>query len=142
MNDTQANCRVFERYIEAFNSNDVDGWMGVLTDDFRLRGKGMPPSGIDHNIGKEDLCQNMTRYREQFRQTIHLTIDSIVCDGDRLAAECYSGAVLADGSTYANQYSFHVRFRDGLIAEMNEYCCTYTVKSQLRESGVGIGIEA
>jgi ketosteroid isomerase-like protein len=133
-----ANRRIFERYVKAFNANDIDGWFVLLADDFRLRGKGMPDSGIDHDINRDELRKNMTKYRGLFRETIQLSIDSIVCDGDRLAAECHSHAVLATGAPYANNYSFHVRFCDGKIAEMTEYCCTYSAKTRLRDTGVGI----
>lgn len=133
-----ANRRIFERYIEAFNANDIDGWFALLADDFRLRGKGLPESGIDHDIDRHELRENMTKYRGLFQKTIQLTIDSVVADGDLLAAECHSHAVLATGTPYANNYSFHIRFRDGKIAEMNEYCCTFSAKTRLRDTGVGI----
>lgn len=133
-----ANRRIFERYVEAFNANDIDGWFALLADDFRLFGKGMPDSGIDHDIGRHELRDNMIKYRGLFRETIQLTINSILCDGDHLAAECQSHAVLVTGAPYANNYSFHVGFRDGKITEMNEYCCTFSAKTRLRDTGVGI----
>ena len=46
------NRRIFERYVKAFNANDIDGWFALLADDFRLRGKGMPDSGINHDINR------------------------------------------------------------------------------------------
>ncbi len=137
-----ANRAVFEHYVRAFNANDIDGWMALLMDDFRLKGMGMPESGIDHDIDKNTLRDNMLKYKGLFKKTITLSINSIICEGDLLAAECQSTAILNDGTPYANRYCFHVSFRDGLISEMREYCCTFTAHGRLRQSGVGIGIEA
>jgi len=56
---------IVELYVERWNAGDIDGVVALLSDDFRLRGMGMPKSGIDHDIGREDLRANAQNYERR-----------------------------------------------------------------------------
>ena len=78
------NRKIFERYVEAFNANDIDGWASLLSNDFRLVGMGMPKSGIDHDITRDDViatCENTGTVPPD-----HTLRKTLICDDDQIAA--------------------------------------------------------
>jgi ketosteroid isomerase-like protein len=137
---SQSNKLIVLQYIDCWNAGDFDGCSLLLAENFRLLGKGMPESGIDHNIDKFKLIENAKRYEGVFQKRITLEVQAILAEGDAVAAQLRSSARLADGRDYANNYSFHVRLRDGKITDIDEYCCTYTVVHSLRAHGVGTNL--
>jgi hypothetical protein len=52
---------------------------------------------------------------------IHFTIDAIIAEGDRAAAEVRSTAKLVNGEDYAQIYVYTFAFRDGRIASVAEH---------------------
>ena len=53
-----------------------------------------------------------------------ITIDTVICEGDRCAVQAESNTVAANGKKYNNRYHFDIRFDGDKIAEVREYCDT------------------
>ena len=136
---TESNRAIAQQYFDYWNAGDMDGWIGLLADDFRLHGKGMPISGVNHDLTRDQLGAAISKRAHLYSEPLIMTIDAIVGDGDHVVVQAHSAARLYNGSDYANNYSIHVHFRAGKITLMEEYCCTYSVVKLLREQGVGLG---
>lgn len=54
-------------------------------------------------------------------EPIRFTVDAIICEGDRAAAEVRSQARLVNGEPYAMTYVYTFTFRDGRIARVTEH---------------------
>jgi hypothetical protein len=52
---------------------------------------------------------------------LHYTVDSVIAEGDRVAAEVHSQGVLHTGEAFANNYVFTFRIEGGKIAAVREY---------------------
>ncbi|MDE2597752.1 MAG: nuclear transport factor 2 family protein [Sphingomonadales bacterium] len=52
---------------------------------------------------------------------LHYTVDSLIAEGDRAAADVHAQGTLANGENFANSYAFTFRLRDGKIAAVREY---------------------
>jgi len=140
MDKATANKEIVRRYFNLVNRGEIGAYLALLAEDFVLRGHGMPASNLAYRFGKQDLAAHAADYEKRFAKRITLTIGDMIAEGDRVALEATSSAQLADGRPYGNQYSFHVLLRDGLIAEMDEYCCTYSVVKDLLSHGVGTAL--
>lgn len=64
-------------------------------------------------------------------EPIRFTIDAIICEGDRAAAEVRSEATLVNGEPYAMTYVYTFRFRDGRIASVAEHYNALVVQEKL-----------
>jgi ketosteroid isomerase-like protein len=53
-----------------------------------------------------------------------MTIDTVICEGDRCAVQAESNTTAANGKKYNNRYHFDIRFDGDKIAEVREYCDT------------------
>jgi uncharacterized protein len=53
-----------------------------------------------------------------------LTIESVICEGNRCAIQAESNTTAANGKKYNNMYHFDIRFDGDKIAEVREYCDT------------------
>ena len=53
-----------------------------------------------------------------------ITIDTVICEGDRCAVQAESNTTAANGKKYNNRYHFDIRFDGDKIAEVREYCDT------------------
>ena len=67
------------------------------------------------------------RVLDVFPKGIHFTIKELTAEGDRVAIEAESRGEHVSGKTYANQYHFLMRLRDGKIIEFKEYMDTEMV---------------
>ncbi len=53
-----------------------------------------------------------------------MTIDTVICEGDRVAVQAESNTTASNGKKYNNRYHFDIRFDGDKIAEVREYCDT------------------
>ena len=59
------------------------------------------------------------------------TVDTLTAEDDRVAAEVHADGTLVNGETYANQYVFMFRIKDGRIASVAEHTNVALVREKL-----------
>lgn len=72
---------------------------------------------------------------------LHPSIDNLLVQGERAAAEVRIRARTASGEPYDNRYAFFFRFRDGLIASIHEHVDTAYVRSHLTTTPASAGTD-
>jgi ketosteroid isomerase-like protein len=96
----------------------------------------MEAGGLDETILTEDVSwwvpgrgavtktefQGMaSAFRTMLAGPMTLKVHGVTADGDRVAVEAESLALLTNGKTYNNTYHFLFLFRDGKIYQAKEY---------------------
>lgn len=66
-----------------------------------------------------------------FRGTLSYTIDVLIIEGERAAAEVRSHGTLANGEPYSNDHVFTFLLRGGRIASVREYMNAILVKEKI-----------
>ena len=97
----------------------------------------MPEGGLDPEMFTEDLTVTTANSPEPvsgsfyldgiavlqslFPEGLHYTVDAVIADGDRAAAEVRSRGTMADGEVFATRYAFLFTLREGRIARIDEF---------------------
>lgn len=114
-----------ERFFELFSANDIDGALGLMTDDatWRIPGKEelSPTAGL---YTKERIGHLFRRMVEALSNGLRMTVISSAAEGDRVALEVTSSGDLKNGRLYRQEYHFLMEFRDGRICAVREYLDT------------------
>lgn len=66
-----------------------------------------------------------------FGGTLSYSIDTLITEADRVAAEVRSDGTLANGESYHNDHVFTFLLRDGRIVAVREYMNTAIVKEKI-----------
>ena len=66
-----------------------------------------------------------------FRGTLSYTVDTLITEGDRAAAEVRSHGTLPNGETYSNDHVFTFLLRDARIVSVREYMNQTTVREKI-----------
>jgi ketosteroid isomerase-like protein len=125
---TGANKELVRAFFARFGEGDLQGALGFLSDDatWWILGnpEAIPTSG---ELGKEKLARLLHRMQSQMKGPMQMTVQSLIAEGDRVAAEVVGHAELQNGRVYANRYHFAITMRDGKIAQVREYLDTQHV---------------
>lgn len=82
------------RYIDRYNADDVEGMLACCADDVSFETVANL-GGASRFDGKEDMRDILSATMRAFRNRCH-TLSSLICDGDRAAAETvFSGVATA-----------------------------------------------
>jgi ketosteroid isomerase-like protein len=120
------NKKVASELFSRFSASDIDGVMGLLTDDVTWRVPGKPELSPAAGIyDKNRLRRLFNRMLAQLDDGLKMTVTGSVAEGDRVAVEVESSGDLRNGRRYRQEYHFFMRFRDGKIAEVREYLDTH-----------------
>ncbi len=104
------------QFYDALNSRDVDSVMHFYGPDASIEVViDGPHSGVQP-ASREFLAGFFAAFPE-----IEFSIDGLIAEGDRVAAEIRSKGKLADGKPYANRYHNLFELRDGKIVTFREY---------------------
>ena len=102
-----------------------------FADDFRWRMIGTTPvSGL--MVGVDGVREKMQPFRERMTE-LRVTVDDVICEGDRCVKLAHSEGRMADGRTYRNEYATVFRFEDDLVVEVVEYLDTALIESVFRD---------
>lgn len=63
--------------------------------------------------------------RRGFPEGLKPDILGVTAEGERVAVEATSTALMSNGAAYANRYHFLIKVRNGRVTEMREYLDTY-----------------
>jgi steroid delta-isomerase-like uncharacterized protein len=121
----QATVQLLQKYYEAFNAQDMDTFLSLLTDDvIHDINQG------DREIGKDTFSAFMDRMNKNYKETI---VDIVVMSneaGDRAAVEFTvlgeylatdEGLPEANGQTYKLPAGAFFDIRDGKVARVTNY---------------------
>ena len=121
----QATVKLLQKYYEAFNAQDMDTFLSLLTDDvIHDINQG------DREIGKDTFSAFMDRMNKNYKETI---VDIVVMSneaGDRAAVEFTvlgeylatdEGLPEANGQTYKLPAGAFFDIRDGKVARVTNY---------------------
>jgi ketosteroid isomerase-like protein len=108
-------------YIEGIGRKDLEGIFQLLREDatFWQIGKRLELAG-SHDMA--ELARLSQKATSKFPNGMRFDITTVTAEGNRVALEAESDAVLANGQPYNNQYVFFFYFDDeGKIIEFREY---------------------
>ena len=74
--------------------------------------------------GHEGLRNLVKSIKTTMPDGLGLTMETIICEGNRCAVQAESNTTAANGKKYNNRYHFDIRFDGDKIAEVREYCDT------------------
>ncbi|CUB05525.1 ketosteroid isomerase-related protein [Marinomonas fungiae] len=122
---SQATVQLLQKYYEAFNAQDMDTFLSLLTDDvIHDINQG------DREVGKDTFSAFMDRMNKNYKETI---VDIVVMSneaGDRAAVEFTvlgeylatdEGLPEANGQTYKLPAGAFFDIRDGKVARVTNY---------------------
>lgn len=125
MADIERNKEIARAFFGALTRSDVPAILGFYTDDVKVHTMGNTIiSGV---FNKDHVAAAAHRVLDVFPKGIKFTIKELTAEGDRVAIEAESHGEHVSGKTYANQYHFLMRLRDGKITEFKEYMDTEMV---------------
>ncbi len=122
MSETEQNKAAISKLFEAMNEGDVETILNTYADD-----------GYLHTMGRTLVSGKYTNEQSAgaaghifaiFPKGIKFTIIDMTAEGNRVAVEATSLGEHVSGKTYANEYHFLARFRNGKIVSFKEYMDT------------------
>jgi ketosteroid isomerase-like protein len=119
---SEANKQVALQFIESMGRGDAQAFAATLTPDSFALAKGT--AQVSGRRDHDEMIATAAGFREIVPEGFQPVIRSITAEGDRVAVEWEGQATLANGAAYHNQYLMLFHFRDGRIAQVNEYFCT------------------
>jgi uncharacterized protein len=110
-------------FLTEFRDPDPARLATMIANDFEwkvmTRMEGMGP------VKGHDGFKNFVKSIKTMMPTgLGITIDTVICEGDRCAVQAESNTTAANGKKYNNRYHFDIRFDGDKIAEVREYCDT------------------
>ena len=106
------------RYVDRFNSNDVDGMLDCCVDDVVFETVSNP-GGMIKLTGKDEMREIIEATTRAFRERRHEVV-SILVDGQKAAAETvFSGVAAAELGHYVRPGE-HVSIRGATLFELKD----------------------
>ena len=123
----EQNKQLIVTYFERVNRGDKLPILTCLTDDFAFQGMGRHPDWMRYRWDREMFADAPREMSTKMKTPIQLKLLGMIAEGERVAVQAESYCEMLNGKIYDNAYHFIFTVRDGKIAEVLEYCCTYTV---------------
>lgn len=124
--DTKA---LVQRWFDAMRAGSRE-LPDLLTDDASWWVPPSSPLGGLHE-GKAKVLALMARGVGLYDGALEITIESLIAEGDRAAAQLVIDGRTAKGEPYHNFYHFAFRARDGRICAVREYVDTLYAQQKL-----------
>ncbi len=109
---------LIRRYVDRYNSNDVDGMLDCCSDDVVFETVTNPGGSIRLN-GKEEMREVIEATTRAFRERRHEVV-AILVDGHRAAAETVFSGVAAAELGQQVRLGEHVSIRGATIFELRD----------------------
>jgi ketosteroid isomerase-like protein len=122
MDETQRNKDVARRFVDAMGGDFARAIDEVMAEDCRIVTQGT--TAISGVRGKAEAQAAVKLVGQIFPAGLPTVIHSMIAEGDSVAVQAESFATHVSGKPYNNKYLFLMRFRDGMLIEMNEYLDT------------------
>ena len=126
---TEENKKVVRQFYEAGNRGDMETCFGLVADDIRWTNMGTTSLSGTY-AGKAELMEKLIGpLFGQLKQGIHMDIQQLVAEGERVVAVTSGTAETLDGRPYNNSYCWVIRVQNGKLAEVIEYSDTELITS-------------
>ena len=116
------------RFLENFNAADPRIFAELTTEDFTFEivssMKEFPPIKGRREFAEKESAT----LRRLFPQGLKLVLETIICEGEHVAALGHCDTIADNGRPYRQRYNFYLRFEGDLIAEGREYNDTDLVR--------------
>lgn len=116
-------------FFSRFVKSDIDGLLSLLDDQvvWKMMGQqgGLPVSG---EMDKEGIAGLMQSVRDLVSGPLNMYPKAWTIEGDRVAVEVESSAILNNGRTYNNLYHYLIVINNGMIKTIKEYADTDQVR--------------
>jgi ketosteroid isomerase-like protein len=122
------NKKLASQFFECFSANDIAGALECMTDDATWWIAGKPEllsAAGDHS--KKQIARLFDDMVGQLKNGLKMTVNSMIAEGDKVAAEVQSYGELRNGRVYDQEYHVLVTMREGKIGEVREYLDTQHV---------------
>lgn len=132
----ETNRALIEKYFEATNTQDENGILQLLTDDFEFQSMLKKPEIFRFTWGKEAFAAASTSMSSQMKAPLKIWIVDMTAENDKVAVESESMGELNNGKIYNNAYHFLFNIRDNKISRVREYSCSYTANDCFGQTGI------
>lgn len=133
MTQEQDNKSLVEQFLDAFSRSDVDGVLGLMTDDATWWTAGRI-KGMSGTASKEIFAKGLPALLSACKDgRLVITPVAMTAEGDRVAVEAESSATTTTGRDYRNQYHFLFTMRGGKVAAVKEYMDTEHARQTFRD---------
>ena len=122
----ETNKQLVRNYIDCVKRGDSAAIRALLSDDFLFKSMPRNPEWMKYRWGPDEFAAIPAMMGEQMKKPLVMTLLNLTAEGDRVCAETESQGELLNGRVYENSYHFVFDIRDGKIAEVREYSCSYT----------------
>lgn len=126
---TSINKKLVTDFFTRFVDSDIEGLLSLLDDNvvWKMMGQqgGLPVSG---EMDKEGIAGLMQSVRDLVSGPLNMETKAWTIEGDRVAVEVESSAVLKNGRKYNNLYHYLIVVKNGKIETVKEYADTDQVR--------------
>ena len=124
--NTENNKAIVKNFFELMNKEDPTEMLECLSDDFLFEAMMQKPEAFNFTWNKDQFAAASGGMSSQMVAPLKIWIESMIAEGDAVAAEAKSYGELKNGKLYENAYHFLVKLRNGKIFRVREYSCSYT----------------
>jgi ketosteroid isomerase-like protein len=124
----EANKQAVRQWFAAVNRGDEQAILAQLTDDFRFKAMARSPVWLKYDWSGQEFAAAPKSMSTLLKTAIQMEIVGLIAEGDNVAVEAQTDVEMVNGKRYDNAYHFVFAFRDGLISQVREYCCSYLVE--------------
>ncbi|HKY89576.1 MAG TPA: nuclear transport factor 2 family protein [Nevskiaceae bacterium] len=121
----EANKQLVATFFAHFGRKDVQGALDMMTADatWWIGGKPdlFPICGLKTKAQMAEILNGLVL---PSKNGLAITPKGMIAEGNKVACEAESMAILGNGRTYNNEYHFVIEIRDGKVAAVKEYLDT------------------
>jgi ketosteroid isomerase-like protein len=125
---TETNKKTIRTWFDAVNRGDEQSILALLTDDFVFKAMARSPEWIIYRWTGQEFAAAPKSLSTLLKTPIIMEIVGMIGEDNEVTVEAQTDAELKNGKRYNNAYHFVFVFRDGLISEVREYCCSHLVE--------------
>lgn len=123
--NAEQNKAIARELFARFTASDIDGVLGLMTDDCTWLIPGKPDRMRTAGpYTKERIARLFHRMLEGLEHGLKMRVTGTIAEGDAVAVEVESEGDLKNGRRYRQQYHFAMQFRNGKICAVREYLDT------------------
>lgn len=123
----QENKQKVIEWLAAVNSADEQAILDMVHDDFLFKTMARSPEWLKYRWNKYEFAAVPKAQSAMLEAAIAMELVDIFAEGDHVALEAKTDAMLKTGKHYDNAYSLIFQFIGDKISEVREYSCSHLV---------------
>ncbi|MFL2769846.1 MAG: nuclear transport factor 2 family protein [Rhodospirillaceae bacterium] len=125
MTEQERNKKGVLDYFDALDRNDIEALLDIFANDGVIEVMG--DTLVSGTFTKDQIAELASSVLNTFPKGLKYEVETIIADGDYVAAEARSKGIMSSGQLYENQYHYLMRWRDGKLVHAKEYADTERV---------------